>query len=165
MYQLIYKFCGFINKAYEALALVLLVAMTFALALQVFTRYILQASMAGTEEFARYAFIWIIMLGASICTKDGSHATVTLLNDHLDGKMKEAHKIVIELLVLTACIVLLKYGFTMISVSAKSRTPTLGIPTCLVYAALPVGCFGMVAGTASNILRDIVMKTDGEVRA
>lgn len=164
MYRLIYKICSIINKLYEMLALVLLVAMTFALALQVFTRYILQASMAGTEEFARYAFIWIIMLGASICTKDGSHATVTLLNDHLSGTLKEIHKIVIELLVLTACIVLLRYGFTMIMVSAKSKTPTLGIPTCVVYAALPAGCFGMIVGTVSNILKDMMMKESGEVR-
>lgn len=165
MYQLIYKICNVINKIYEALALLLLVAMTLSLALQVFTRYIIQASLPGTEEFARYAFIWIIMLGASICTKDGSHATVTLLNDHLSGKLKDVHRIVIELLVLTACIVLLRYGFTMISVSSRSRTPTLGIPTSMVYAALPVGCFGMIVGTVSNILKDMIMKSDGEVSA
>lgn len=134
------------------LALFLLIAMTLALALQVFTRYILRASMAGTEEFARYAFIWVIMLGASICTKNCGHATVTILNDNLKGTVKLIHQIIIELLVLLACLVLLRYGFTMIAVSAKSHTPTLGIPTCVVYAALPVGCVGMITGTISNIL-------------
>ena len=36
MYRKVYKICEIINKAYEALALLLLVAMTIALALQVF---------------------------------------------------------------------------------------------------------------------------------
>lgn len=155
MYRKVYKICGIINKAYEALALLLLVAMTIALALQVFTRYILGASMTGTEEFARYAFIWVIMLGASICTRSGSHATVTILNDHLRGRAKLIHRVVIDLLVMTACCVLLRYGFTMIAVTAKSRTPTLKIPTCAVYAALPVGCFGMIVGTVSSLLGDM----------
>lgn len=155
MQQTVSKLCNGINKLYEAVALILLVAMTLALALQVFTRYILGASMAGTEEFARYAFIWVIMLGASICTKNGGHATVTILNDHLDATLKQVHQILIELLVLLACLVLLRYGFTMIQVSARSHTPTLGIPTSVVYGALPAGCVGMISGTISNILARI----------
>ncbi len=160
MQNLIVKVCDMINKIYEALALVLLVAMTIALALQVFTRYVLGASMAGTEEFARYAFIWVIMLGASICTRNGGHATVTILNDNLKGTLKQAHKIVIELLVLLACCVLVRYGFTMIAISAKSHTPTLGIPTCVIYAALPVGCLGMIVGTVRNIMNDVLAKKE-----
>ena len=164
MHQTIYKICGIINKLYEGLALLLLAAMTAALALQVFTRYILGASLSGTEEFARYAFIWVIMLGASLCTKNGSHATVTILNDNLRGSLKAVHGIIIQLLVLLACCVLLRYGFTMIAVSAKSHTPTLGIPTCFIYAALPVGCFGMIVGTISNILEDLSGKKTEEVQ-
>ena len=163
MCQTIKKICILINKIYEAGALLLMVAMTIALALQVFTRYVLGTSMAGTEEFARYAFIWVIMLGASICTQTGSHATVTLVNDNLHGKIKQVHKILIELLVLLTCITLVRYGFTMIAVSSKSHTPTLGIPTCVIYAALPVGCFGMIVGCISNILDDITKKTERRV--
>ncbi len=155
MQRIVSRFCDSINKLYEALALLLLVAMTLSLALQVFTRYILGASMAGTEEFARYAFIWVIMLGASICTQNGGHATVTILNDQLSGALKGIHQIVIELLVLLACLVLLRYGFTMIMISSKSHTPTLGIPTSMVYGALPAGCVGMISGTISNILARI----------
>ncbi|OUQ15401.1 hypothetical protein B5E84_14995 [Lachnoclostridium sp. An14] len=163
MNRAIYKICEWINKIYEGMALILLVAMTIALALQVFTRYILEASMAGTEEFARYAFIWVIMLGASICTRTGGHATVTILNDHLKGNVKKVHQLIIEILVMICCLVLLRYGFTMIEVSAKSHTPTLGIPTCVVYASLPVGCFGMIVGTVSNILSDMMDKNTEEV--
>ncbi len=162
MQQKVSRLCNNINKFYEMLALLLLVAMTLALALQVFTRYILGASMAGTEEFARYAFIWVIMLGASICTKNGGHATVTILNDQMKGTLKQVHQIVIELLVLVACLVLLRYGITMIQVSARSHTPTLGIPTAMVYGALPAGCVGMISGTVSNILAKIASGKGGE---
>ena len=46
------------------------------------------------------------MLGASICVSSDSHAAVTILNDHLKGRMKGGHKISVDILIL-ACAVLL----------------------------------------------------------
>ena len=87
------KVCSMVNRIYGGAALLLLAVLTGAMAVQVFTRYVLGSSLSGTEELGRYCFIWMTMLGASICVSSDSHAAVTILNDHLKGRMNGGHKI------------------------------------------------------------------------
>ena len=51
--------------------------------LQVFTRFVLNSSLSWTEELARYTFIWANMLGAILCTKNKSNATVSVITDNI----------------------------------------------------------------------------------
>jgi TRAP-type C4-dicarboxylate transport system permease small subunit len=80
---LLEKICGIMNKTLMFSALVFLGIMVIALFVQVFTRYIMNASLSGTEELARYCFVWCTMLGAGICVASDDHAAVTILNDSL----------------------------------------------------------------------------------
>ena len=53
----------------EALLIALLVTMTLLMGLQVFSRYILNASLSWSEELTRYLFIWSGFLSISYCIK------------------------------------------------------------------------------------------------
>ena len=64
------KVCSMVNRIYGGAALLLLAVLTGAMAVQVFTRYVLGSSLSGTEELGRYCFIWMTMLGASICDSE-----------------------------------------------------------------------------------------------
>lgn len=55
----------------EALLIALLVTMTLLMGLQVFSRYILNASLSWSEELTRYLFIWSGFLSISYCIKSG----------------------------------------------------------------------------------------------
>ena len=48
-----------------SICVALLSAMTLILAVQVFMRYVMGASLSWSEELARYLFIWLIYLGIS----------------------------------------------------------------------------------------------------
>lgn len=55
----------------------LMIIMVVTLGLQVFFRYVLDASLTWSEELSRFAFIWIIYLGASLAVKREQHVRVT----------------------------------------------------------------------------------------
>lgn len=56
-----------VDAVYMSISILLLIILVIASALQVFTRYVLNNSLVGTEEVARYCFIWMSMLGGSVC--------------------------------------------------------------------------------------------------
>lgn len=157
----IIKVDDFINKVYQSAAVALLAGIIVASALQVITRYVLNASMTGTEEFARYCFVWMNMLGASICVRYGSHAVVSILNNKLRGKMKYIHEMVIHGLMIILALILMAEGVRMIGYTMTQPSPTLRIPMGYIYASVPAGCIGMIVNAVRNIC-ELKMKMDGE---
>ena len=49
-----------------SVCVVLMSTMTVLLAVQVFMRYVMGASLSWSEEIARYLFIWLIYLGIEL---------------------------------------------------------------------------------------------------
>jgi len=62
------------EKYFCALILFLLV---LTLGLQVFFRYVMNASLSWSEELSRFCFVWSIYLGASLAVKKEQHVRVT----------------------------------------------------------------------------------------
>ena len=65
MQNIIKKADALLNKAFTGLSVILLAVVIVATALQVFTRYIMNASLSGTDEVARFAFVWMSMMAVS----------------------------------------------------------------------------------------------------
>ena len=53
----------------ETLLVAALAAMAVIMGIQVFSRYVLGASLSWSEELTRYIFIWAGFLSVSYCTK------------------------------------------------------------------------------------------------
>lgn len=157
------KIDDFFNKAYMSISVILLIVVIAATTIQVFTRYIMNASLSGTDEVARFAFVWMSMLGASICVRTYGHAVVSILNDSLKSKIKlqKSHDLIIQVMIFIGTFVILKYGFTLVQMTAKQRSAGLGIPMSYTYACIPVGALGMVINAVANIVDDIKMIKGG----
>lgn len=150
-----HKFCGIVNRILEMAAMVLLTVMIVSLVLQVFTRFVLNNPASWTEAVARYAFIWVIMLGCNMCVANGSHATVSLLNDSLHGNIKKVHRVVIEVFVIACAATLMYQAFRLIPKTGRSIIPVLKIPMSYIYVALPVGMGGTILNCVDRILMTI----------
>lgn len=150
MVKTINKIVSKINAVYEWLGLGFLVVLTIACILQVFTRKVLGASMNGTEECARYCFIWMVFLGSSVCVGQGAHASVEILHDLLKGKAKEWHELFVYIIMAIFALVLIAQGFNIVGMTMKQLSPTLHIPMALIYLAIPVSGIGMILNIVNN---------------
>ena len=52
--------------------------LAFIVFLQFFTRYVLNDSLAWTEEIARYGLMWVVFIGAAMVTRRNTHIAVEL---------------------------------------------------------------------------------------
>ena len=63
------------------LAFVIFWALAFIVFLQFFTRYVLNDSLAWTEEIARYGLMWVVFIGGAMVTRRNTHIAVELLSN------------------------------------------------------------------------------------
>src|SRR5262245_24684741 len=61
------------------LAFALFWGLAFIVFLQFFTRYVLNDSLAWTEEIARYGLMWVAFIGGAVVVRKNSHIAVELL--------------------------------------------------------------------------------------
>ncbi|NMA72681.1 MAG: TRAP transporter small permease [Bacteroidales bacterium] len=148
-------------KICQSVAVALTFLIIISTSVQVFTRYVLGASLIGTEEVARYSFIWANMLGASICVSRFSHATISFLPDNLKGKSKTFQECFVQAMIMIMAIILITQGYNMILVTLKQLSPTLNIPMWMIYLSIPVGGATMLLGSLCNMLNIFSKKDDG----
>lgn len=67
---------------------VLLTSIVVVTFVQVISRYVLQTSLAWTEELARYMFIWLAALGAAYAFKTKAHFLLRFVVDKFSRKLQ-----------------------------------------------------------------------------
>lgn len=150
---------------YSAAGILFLALVIITTFLQVTTRYFMKASLPWTEEGARYAFIWMSMMGASLATRHASHATIDVIGDFIHGKAVWYHAAAVQVAMITASVLIGVYGVNMVKVMMMRSSAALGIPMGYVYCAIPIGCAGIVVQCLANLaeLKGSVTKEESEV--
>lgn len=146
-----------INCVLEWGALLFLAITVIACVVQVFTRYVLNNSLTGTDEVARYAFIWMSCLGAGVCTQKGAHAAVTLISEKIARKpvVKSVYNIVIHLMIIVFSCIMIYYGFALLDVVKRQYSAMLGIRMDCMYLAIPIGGIAILMNAVYIIIEDI----------
>ena len=124
-------------------------ALLFALAtiigfVQVFCRYVLNASLFWSEEMIRYMFIWMFFLAAVEAVRERLHIRMDFFLSSFKGNLRGLANIFINIVCILCLAVLAYYGF-LVALSNKGRlTPALQCPFIYFYLALPVGSLLMI---------------------
>lgn len=134
---------------------ILFVVLIVASTLQVFTRYVLNSSLIGTEELARYCFVWMSLLGGSIAVGRWAHTAITVLYDSLRGNSQKVMFIVLNILIIVLSVVFIKGGTKMMQVASAQSTPTLHIPKKLIYLGVPISGIGMLLHSVEHIVNSV----------
>ncbi len=134
----------------------LLAAIIAAISYSVFMRYVLSRPPAWAEELSRFLFIWVVMLGAIVVTREGSHIEFTILVDRLPARLTCIIRTLNRLLMLTFCGVMVWQGARIYPIVAEAASPTFAISMGWIYVAIPVSGMLMAVYILEGLLRSLI---------
>ncbi|HTO47750.1 MAG TPA: TRAP transporter small permease [Burkholderiales bacterium] len=106
--------------------------------LQIISRYThLIPSYIWTEEMARFLFIWMVMLGAMIGIREGTHFEVDVWPE-LGPRPNALLRIVSSVFVLVFALVFVWYGIRFVQFGWDQSSELAELPMTFIFLAWPV---------------------------
>ena len=153
-----------VNKALEWFMIIIFALLVLDVLFQVFSRYMLGTSFTWTEEFARFALIWMTVLGAAYLNAKREHLSMDFLYQKFSKANQRKASILIEVLIfLFALIVMVIGGLNLVytTLHLEQLSGTLRIPLGYVYAIMPfsgmlIMCFSVyhISNIYSNKIKN-----------
>ncbi len=132
----------------------LLVGIVVVTFVQVLSRYVLQTSLAWTEELARYLFIWLASLGAAYAFKTRSHFLIRFVVDKFSQTLQNAiGTFVAGLLVLFLALFVWQAVLYTLSVSGQTA-PGTGLSKAVPVSSAVIGGLLMIYYVVRNWRED-----------
>jgi TRAP-type C4-dicarboxylate transport system permease small subunit len=119
-------------------------------------RYIFHRPPAWSEELSRFTFIWMIMFGAVLVTREQSHIQITFVLDLLPKTLRFLVSNFIRLLMLGFCWVMIQEGLKIYPIVAEASSPSFGISMGWLYLSIPVSGILMGIYIVETIIKSIV---------
>ena len=128
-----------VRTAFAWCAIVLFVYMVGAIFVQVIGRYVFNFSIAGAEETATFAQIWMVLFGAGIAMRRRQHVGIDVLIALCPAPVQRVALILSSLVGLWFLWVVFSGSFALIEIGKIMRSPALQWPMAIPYLALPIG--------------------------
>jgi TRAP-type C4-dicarboxylate transport system permease small subunit len=134
------KLSDCLNNILLAVLCVYLSYIVIACVLQVFSRYVLNASFTWTEETARYAFVSLGILGIPVALRRNLHVKIDLAENRLKRRKNafKVHQIITYLLISFASVILAYEGARFMILTIGSKTSGVRMPLYIVHVTLPI---------------------------
>jgi len=137
------------------IAFVIFWCLAFIVFLQFFTRYVLNDSLAWTEEIARYGLMWIVFIGGAMVTRRNTHIAVELLSNVMKpGPLRAALLALVDFIKLGFMGLLAVFSWTITERMHMQRMTVFELPMSYVYGGVALGCFLMFIRQAMNVWRN-----------
>ena len=124
-----------------------------SLFMQVIFRYFLRRPIAGVEEFATAAFVWLVIFGSAILFKEKSHIVVDFVVKNSKGSMRKAIVVINDLLVMAILGVVFYGCYIALPYQSFYKTVVLQIPSTAHTAALMTSFAFMFACCVEDIAK------------
>lgn len=136
----------------------LLGVMIVPVTLQIVSRYTgLIPRYIWTEEAARFCFIWIVMVGAIIAVREGTHFEVDVLPAPRTPRGEAVLRLVVALLMLVFAGVFVWYGWAYAAFGATQTSELTGINLLFIYGVYLIAGLSWVAFLGERILAVIAV--------
>jgi TRAP-type C4-dicarboxylate transport system permease small subunit len=123
----------------QAVVTVLMGALLVPVTLQILSRYTgLIPRWIWTEEVARFCFMWIILIGAMIAVRDGTHFDVDVLPAPRTRHAEAVGHLVVYAFMLVVALVFVRYGYDFAWFGWQQESELTGINMLAIHVAYPL---------------------------
>ncbi len=146
----------------KVLLTVLMFVLIIPVAMQILSRYTgIIPRFIWTEEIARFCFVWIILIGAMIAVRDGTHFDVDVLPHSRNATVEKFMKLVSHVAIGLVALTFIIYGYDFAILGSRQRSEIAGLPMLSIYIAWPVAGVTWMLFLVERI-HDIVKETPGD---
>lgn len=124
---------------------------------QVIARYVLEVALPWTEEFARFAFLWLIFLANAMAERQKEHFRVSYFVEQAPPKLRYAFWVTGETLIFVFFLWLLMDSLTFVQMGKRMISPVMQLRLDWIYWGLPAAVILSLLNRSRNIaavLRD-----------
>lgn len=129
----------YINKFVETLITLLFSAIVIVGTLQVFNRFVLNISLSWSEEFQKFAFVWVVFLAIPVAYNRMAHLRVDTFFERFSAPMQRVMTWIIDLLWIGLGVSLVAFTWRLMQVTKYQQSPGLGISMAVVYSGMMIG--------------------------
>ncbi|GHU36013.1 permease [Betaproteobacteria bacterium] len=153
------------NKLIRIVNWIIVISMAFlvlCISLQVLNRFIWKVPMLWTEEYSRFAFVWLTMFGSAKAVREKSHIFVDVIEVLIKGKIAQVCGFIAGLVCMFFFIALVYTSIPWAMKSMEVYTESVhGVAVGLFYLCMPVsGALMILFGI--EVLIEIVKGKEGE---
>ena len=127
-----------VQKGAEYFAAFLLLAMVAVVFANVFCRFVLNASIAWSEEVARFLFIWIVFLGSLFAFVTNEHLGLDLVVNSVSERTAKWMGVIRDLLVIFSIGIVTVGGYSITKDNWDWLSPAISIPYGYVNIIVPL---------------------------
>jgi TRAP-type C4-dicarboxylate transport system permease small subunit len=133
------KFLDGYYRLLQVLLTLLIGLLMVPVTMQIFSRYIgLIPRYIWTEEIARFCFIWIILIGAMIAVRDGSHFAVDLLPHPKTKRGEAVGRMFVDFIMFLVALIFIVWGWPLVQFGLLQSSEIAELPMITIYIAWPL---------------------------
>ncbi|WP_424929276.1 TRAP transporter small permease [Amaricoccus tamworthensis] len=146
----------------KLLLTILMGALIVPVAMQILSRYTgLIPRYIWTEEIARFCFVWIIMLGAMIAVRDGTHFDVDVLPHSSSPTVELCFRTFVNMAMFVMALSFLWWGWDFGKLGMRQKSEISGLPMLAIYIGWPIAGLTWAAFIIERIWNDFTGTGEG----
>jgi len=152
------RWLGYVDRNLERWALLVFYSMlVITMAVEVLRREVFSYSSVWGEEIVRYAFIYLVWIGAAAAVRERAHIRIDVIFEICTPRVKSLLYLFGDLVTLVVACIALYYSWESLMVSLKygSVSHGLRVPMTWFLSAVPIGFCLLLYRLLQSIRRDI----------
>ncbi len=141
-----------LNGISEWILIVIGVAMSIVVLMQIFFRFVVYLPFPWSEEIARYLMIWLGMIGSFVALRRGRHIGVTIFMERVPQRVNVVLFPLIQGIMIVFLLYVAREGWTMALANLTQKSPAMQIPMFYPYVAVPFGAVLMIIELLAALL-------------